>query len=94
MRVWLNRKLVHESYEEGGCIHGEDSAPVNLRRGWNELLMKVVDSVWGWKAGVKLATPDGEPLEDIRISPVLAGSVTRATPSVLNRCAVHWPGCG
>ncbi len=48
VRVWLNGKLVHNNFVRRGTVKDEDIIPVNLRKGTNTILVKVVQGDGGW----------------------------------------------
>ncbi len=43
IRIWLNGELVHDRDVPRGAAPDQDSVPMTLRRGANELLLKIVD---------------------------------------------------
>lgn len=66
IKIWLNGKLVHANYAQRSLSPRQDQATVNLREGWNDLLVKVVDHGGGWAFACRLRQPDGGALEDLK----------------------------
>ena len=54
VKVWLNGELVHSNNVMRGVTTGEDKVKVNLKKQWNELLLKVTNGAGGWGASVRL----------------------------------------
>jgi len=64
-RIWVNDELVFSSHtRHSNYAPGKFKTVVDLKQGWNKLLVKV-EGAWGhWKASCKLSHQDGLPLED------------------------------
>ncbi len=69
IKVWLNGEPVFEHPVMRGLEAGADEAPVELRAGWNALMLKVTQATAGWGAIARLTTPDGAPIAGLRTSP-------------------------
>lgn len=67
VKVWLNGKLVHANYTNRGLGPRQDVVKVSLRKGWNELLLKVVDHEGGWSFCCRVRKPDGTALEGLKV---------------------------
>ncbi len=67
IKGWLNGKLVHANYTNRGVTPRQDVVNVKLQKGWNELLLKVVDHEGGWGFCCRLRRPDGSALEGLKI---------------------------
>ena len=65
-RVWLNGKMVSEHDGDRSLEPRQDIAKVQLQSGWNELLVKVVNSGGGWGAACRVRQPDGAALEGLK----------------------------
>ncbi len=65
-RIWVNDELVLSSHRRhSNYAPGKFKAVVDLKKGMNNLLIKV-EGAWGhWKASCKLAHQDSLPLEDV-----------------------------
>jgi hypothetical protein len=66
VKVWLNGELVHANNALRGVTPGQDKVDVTLKRGTNELLLKVTNGGGDWGAIVRVADADGKPLRGIR----------------------------
>jgi hypothetical protein len=58
VRVWLNDELVHTNPAYRGAYPDEDKVKVSLRKGWNKVLVKVLQGAGGWGFYLRLADPD------------------------------------
>ncbi len=65
VKVWLNGQVVHANNVMRGFTAGEDKVYVTLKKGWNELLLKVTQGSGGWVVCVRLAGPNGEMLNNV-----------------------------
>jgi hypothetical protein len=68
LKVWLNGTLVHANPTARPLRQGEDVVQVQLTEGWNDLLLKVTNGSGDWQASAKIRSPEGPPLEGIKIS--------------------------
>jgi len=59
VRVWLNGALVHSNPAYRGHYPDQDKVKVTLRKGWNQLLIKVLQGAGGWGFYARFADPDG-----------------------------------
>ncbi len=66
VKVWLNGELVHANKVYRGVTPAEDKIPVQLRKGWNEVLLKVIQAGGGWGASMRVRSPEGDHLAGIR----------------------------
>ena len=60
VRVWINDALVHSNPAYRGADHDQDTVDVRLRKGWNKVLIKVLQGAGGWGYFVRFADPEGE----------------------------------
>jgi HEAT repeat protein len=67
IKVWLNGKLVHANYANRGMSPRQDLVNVKLRKGANELLLKVVDNEGGWAFCCRVRKPDGSAVEGLKV---------------------------
>lgn len=58
IKVWVNDKLVHQNNVERGLEHANDVVNVDLKKGWNTVLMKVTQGVGGWGASLAITNQD------------------------------------
>jgi HEAT repeat protein len=68
-KVWLNGKLVFSDPTGGAAAPGEHKVAVELRPGWNPLMLKVAQISGPWQFCLRVTGPDGRRLEDLRTSP-------------------------
>jgi len=58
VRVWINDVLVHSNPAYRGAYHDQDTVRVRLRKGWNKVLIKVLQGAGGWGYFLRFADPD------------------------------------
>lgn len=58
VRVWLNDGLVHTNPAYRGAYPDQDQIPVALKKGWNKLLIKVLQGSGGWGYYVRFVDPE------------------------------------
>jgi len=59
VRLWLNDELVHSNPAYRGHYPDQDKVKINLRKGWNKVLIKVLQGDGGWGFYLRFADPDG-----------------------------------
>jgi hypothetical protein len=64
-KLWLNGQLVHQYREPRPPSPDQDRVPLSLRAGWNVLLLKICQEKGQWGFYLRLATPEGGPLEGL-----------------------------
>jgi HEAT repeat protein len=67
VKAWLNGELLLDQWREGGAEPRQQLVPVELKQGWNDLMLKVVDQRGGWVAAARVRRPDGSALEGLKI---------------------------
>ena len=67
IKAWFNGKVVVTANRGGAVKPGDQKAPVTLQKGWNPVLLKVVQWSAGWGFCARVAKPDGTALPGIRI---------------------------
>jgi hypothetical protein len=69
IKVWVNRKLRIDAAVSREAEPGKDIQSVPLKKGWNELLVKVDNRFGRWAFYLELRDPDTErPLEELTFS--------------------------
>jgi hypothetical protein len=58
VRVWLNDELVHSNPAYRAHYPDQDRVKVFLKRGWNKVLIKILQGAGGWGFSLRLADPD------------------------------------
>jgi len=69
IKAWVNGKLAVSNDTYRGYAPGQEKAEVELRQGWNEVLLKITQGVGGWGFYFDLLGPDGKPMRDVYFSP-------------------------
>lgn len=78
IKVWLNDRLIHANNTARPIQPGSDKMSAALRKGWNELMIKITQNNMGWEYCVRIVKPDGTPLDDLRVDPLIV--TPRETP--------------
>ncbi len=68
-KLWLNGTLMQANNATRALQPGSDKVDVNLKAGWNPLLLKITQNNQGWAFCVRCLKPDGSAFEDLRIDP-------------------------
>lgn len=69
IKAWLNGELVHSNDVSRPVGKGQDTVKVGLKKGWNTLMLKIVEKSGDWAASARFADAEGNPLEDLAIDP-------------------------
>jgi len=69
VKVWINGKLVHSKVATRAVKRAEDKANVVLEKGWNILLLKIVQGNGEWGACARFANLDGSLMEGLLVRP-------------------------
>jgi len=69
VKVWLNGKSVHAKNAKRAVKRAEDVVQVELKEGWNILLMKIVQGNGEWGACARFANLDGSLMEGLLVRP-------------------------
>ena len=67
IKIWLNGKMVFVNDISRGCTPGDDVVDVSLQKGWNTLMLKVVNKSGGWAACARVRQPDGSRITGLKI---------------------------
>ena len=62
MVVWVNGEQVHSALVPRGFVAEEDSITIQLKKGENAILVKVIEIGGGWGFAVRLVDGDGKAL--------------------------------
>jgi len=60
VRVWINGELVHTNPSYRAAEPDLDRVSVRLNKGWNKVLLKILQGAGGWGYYVRFADPAGE----------------------------------
>lgn len=80
IKAWLNGVVVHSHNVDRGDVVDQDMARVTLKKGVNELVLKISQGGAGWSACARIVGLDGNPIPGLEIqrptgaSGVLAGA--------------------
>ncbi|MHC4250132.1 MAG: HEAT repeat domain-containing protein [Planctomycetota bacterium] len=67
VKAWLNGKLVHANNTNRGVTPGDDKVNVKLRKGWNDLMLKIIDSSGGWGFCCRVRKADGSAFDGLKV---------------------------
>ncbi len=66
IKVWLNGELVHEDRGGGNLEVDKALVPVTLRRGLNDLILKVQNGIFEWEFSFRIFDADYDPAVDVK----------------------------
>jgi HEAT repeat protein len=66
IRVWLNGEHIHGTKTNRGLAARQDLVKADLRKGWNDLLLKVIDQEGGWAFCCRIRKPDGSAIDGLK----------------------------
>lgn len=66
IKAWLNGTVVHANNVDRGQVADQDAAPIKLRKGVNELMLKITQGGGGWSACARIVGVDGRPIPGLR----------------------------
>ena len=66
VKAWLNGAVVHSNNVDRGLVVDQDIAPIQLKQGANELLLKVSQGGGGWAACARIVGADGKPIKGLK----------------------------
>ena len=69
IKAWLNGKLVHSNNARRAMKPATDKTNVVLEKGWNVLLLKVIQATGEWGAGARFVNADGSKAEGLVVRP-------------------------
>jgi HEAT repeat protein len=69
VKAWLNGAVVHSNNVDRGLVVDQDMAPIRLKQGPNELMLKITQGGGGWGACARILGTDGKPLRGLRVEP-------------------------
>jgi hypothetical protein len=67
VKAWLNGAVVHANNIDRGDVADQDMAPIHLRQGTNDLLLKITQGGGGWSARARIAGADGQAINALQI---------------------------
>jgi hypothetical protein len=84
-KVWVNGELVFANNVQRGVAPNQESYEIQVRRGWNEVMVKVTQNVMGWGLCFRVCDVDGSSLDDICFDTHGAGKPARKLQDELER---------
>jgi HEAT repeat protein len=69
VKVWVGDKLVHSHNVARAVQPASDKVKVELKQGWNRVLLKVTQYNQGWGFCLRLVKPDGSRLTGLKVDP-------------------------
>ncbi|MHC4436935.1 MAG: HEAT repeat domain-containing protein [Planctomycetota bacterium] len=67
IKAWMNGTVVHSNNVDRGQVVDQDMAPVKLKQGSNELLLKITQGGGGWSVCTRIVGADGLPIKDLHV---------------------------
>jgi len=68
VKVWLNGKLIHQFAEPRSFKFNEDQVEIELKEGWNTLMLKVCQGGGGWETACRFLRLTGARLRGVKFS--------------------------
>ena len=65
IKAWVNGKVVISDNAARGAAPDQDEATVNLKAGWNQVLLKITQSGYGWGFYFDLLNAKHQPMNDL-----------------------------
>lgn len=67
IKAWLNGELIHGTNTSRGMAPRQDMVDTKLRKGRNDLKLKVIDNAGGWAFACRVRSRDGSALDGLKI---------------------------
>ncbi|MDP6859119.1 MAG: HEAT repeat domain-containing protein, partial [Verrucomicrobiales bacterium] len=67
IKAWLNDKKIHESFSNRSLEPRQSIIPVSLSKGWNLIMLKVVNTSGPWGLCCRIRGRDGNPIDGLKI---------------------------
>ena len=67
IEAWLNGEVVQSKNVDRGQVVDQDAAPIKLKQGANELMVKVTQGGGGWSACARMVGTDFKPIPGLRV---------------------------
>ena len=66
VKAWLNGAVVHNNNVDRGAVVDQDMAPIRLKKGANELLLKITQGGGGWATCARVVDSNGQPIPGLK----------------------------
>ena len=80
VKAWMNGALVLSHNIDRGMVPDQDMALIDLKKGTNQLRLKITQGGGGWMACARIVSTDGRPIAGLRVEPQ-GGTDSAATPA-------------
>ena len=67
IKAWLNDKKIHDSFSNRSLEPRQSIIPVSLSKGWNLIMLKVVNTSGPWGLCCRIRGRDGNPVDGLKI---------------------------
>lgn len=67
LKAWVNGQLVSRQYQHRGAAPRQEIVKIQLKEGWNDLMLKVVDHEGGWVFAARIRSAEGTALEGLKV---------------------------
>jgi len=67
IKAWVNGEVVHTNNVDRGETPDQDKAPIRLKAGVNDLMLKITQGGGGWSASARIVGADGQPVPGLRV---------------------------
>ena len=67
IKAWLNDEKIHESFSNRSLEPRQSIIPVTLSKGWNLIILKVVNTSGPWGLCCQIRDRDGNPVDGLKI---------------------------
>ncbi|MEC9327368.1 MAG: hypothetical protein VYC63_05590, partial [Verrucomicrobiota bacterium] len=67
IKAWLNDEKIHESFSNRSLEPRQSIIPVTLSKGWNLIILKVVNTSGPWGLSCRIRGRDGNPVNGLKI---------------------------
>jgi HEAT repeat protein len=67
IKAWLNDKKIHESFSNRSLEPRQSIIPVSLSKGWNLIMLKIVNTSGPWGLCCRIRGRDGNPVDGLKI---------------------------
>ncbi|NOS71088.1 MAG: hypothetical protein HOP33_14300 [Verrucomicrobia bacterium] len=81
VKAWLNGVLVHGNNVDRGMVPDQDMAPIELKKGDNQLLLKITQGGGGWMACARIVGTDGQAIAGLSVESQAGTPVAAAAPA-------------
>jgi len=67
IKAWINDKKIHESFSNRSLEPRQSIIPVSLSKGWNLIMLKIVNTSGPWGLCCRIRGRDGNPVDGLKI---------------------------